>query len=179
MSTIETHAGEVLRPMILGNRVELDADAQRVVAVWACLKPITGRYAHSPPAAVNPEWLTYFYENRYPPEGWHIWTVGYEGTLAPPGEIPALYEGHEASLLYPPDGEKTAWTDEAILMTLVVNHVGFKVIGAHGRGPEDPSADLFVRVWPTSPVIRLWPARLRVVDEVLPEFLNMWVAGTH
>jgi hypothetical protein len=84
MSRIENAAKPILLPMILGQEVQLDPQAQHIVSTWAALKAMTFEFTSSPDRAPHftaAERLT-FSESVEAPSQVQVFLAGYVGPHA-------------------------------------------------------------------------------------------------
>jgi hypothetical protein len=163
MSDIEGAAKPIVIPLIQGKQVELDTTSQATLGTWACMKAILAGYTHRPPLTIPQDWRSQLYENRAPPvDGWVVLITAYRG------RHPALFASHRLELLRGDDHEP-APDNEGILLSFVVGYLALKVIGVRRRGVSN-SGTPFTQVWPTSPLVLLWPPSAHVSDDTLEAF---------
>ena len=167
MNDLETEARPYAEPMIRGQKVVLSAGAQRIVAAWACLKAVVGRYAHSPPEPVERQWLDHLYEHHRSPASWYVWLTGYNGA------DPIYYESHDITLQFP-DSEELG-TPHGVLTTFVAGYLALKVLGIGSGTPRSPGPSPLIRIWPPSNIYVYWPPPDPLDDSSLPAFAKMFL----
>lgn len=148
MSDLETQAAPVLKPMVRGERTELDAPTQLLVATWAVKTMLMVVLVTAPEAR---ELLRYayrwLYDNRMPPPSEQVWVAHYAGE----GQWPATFHFHAVGLARP--GGEPPVRPNAHGASLAVGHFAF---GLAGHELEDgPAAeprvasDTLRPIWPT------------------------------
>jgi hypothetical protein len=157
--------------MIRGEKISLEPEAQRTVAVWLGLKSIVLRHAHSPVQPVDDDWLRYFAAHKQPPKSWHIWIASYYGS------VPCLYEGRDITISIspePPDGTDLPSTPHGVLMTLIIGYFAAKLLGIREGIPTGPGADHWFSVWPLLTHRVDWPPALTIKDDQLDGFRRLY-----
>jgi hypothetical protein len=151
MSELEVQTSPVLTPMILGNRVRLDAAAQRLLARWITKTAMVFLRATPRPSAIPPNQYRYLRDHRRPPPSSQAWIgirTAEEGVAA--GKV-AAYSFRDR----PRGGEELG---RAYLVTLGIGHLVGALFG-HNLAFEIPwqRPPAFQPVWPVVRRIVEWP----------------------
>ncbi len=172
MSEIEGKAKAILEPMIEGKVVELDAEAQATISTWTCLRAIVGYYAHETNRPIPDDWLAHIYEHKTPPDNWFIWTTAYDGNT------PTRFQSTEIGLVPKGENPHIAELDHGVVTSLLIGYLALKVFGLRHATPPEPGADGALRIWPTSPLIYIWPPPAYLDDSVTDFFFEWGMQGS-
>jgi hypothetical protein len=81
MSQLESATKPILRPLMLGERMNLDRRRQTTLATWACLKNMVAEFSHPASRATDETDLRRMYTSQLPPERATVWIGQHEGDL--------------------------------------------------------------------------------------------------
>lgn len=172
MSKVETDAIPYLEPMILGDRITLDAGAQRALATWAVLKVMVAQEAHPPFDTQMPdEWPKRLYADKQPSKHWRVWAAAYDGSS------PLSYSIHQLldPRVMPERADKQPSDEHGVLGTIVLGYAVFKVIGVYRHTLGDPSPNIYLPLWPPSDTAPHWPPRAIFNDASLGQLFGLWL----
>lgn len=170
MEQIESAAVPTLTRMIRGEEgIELDTATQEAIGTWACLKAMVMVYVkrkHPMPQ----DWLKYLYHEHRPPDGWHVFTTRYFGTLL------QIAESNRFSLA-PIDSDPTTSPaiaeDYGVLASFLIGHVAIHARGMRNMPGLRVESSL-LKLWPPSPLTLIWPPPVQLRDgESLENFRKM------
>jgi hypothetical protein len=170
MSRIEDDAQAFIRPMIMGQHISLDADAQRRVATWVALRALVFRHLAEGVIPADEEWRKQFYDHRSPPDTCYQWIIAYDGSQ------PFYYAGNDITVSFD-TGNPTdpGDTPHGILMILAVGYFAVKVLWIRKGEPNKPPPPGLLRAWPASSTPILWPQKT-LNDEGLLQLQVMFLA---
>lgn len=186
MSEIEAKALPYVAPMIKGEQIRLDRDAQNAIATWAALKAVVARYSHSPPLpTIEDEWMEWFRSKRTIPKSWQVWLSAYRGKW-----YGAAYEGfnvHDRYSMMPPwwttDRQKLqeflhSAKYKGLLASFIFGHLAIKVFGVRRLRVTNVKQGSFVKVAPSKRRI-YWPPRVAFDESTALELFDTGLrAGT-
>jgi hypothetical protein len=172
MSAVEGRTKRFIEPMIEGTVVELDTEAQAAIATWACLRTVIGYYAHKTYKPHPSDWLEHIYKYQTPPDNWFIWTTAYDGNT------PARFESSEIGLApaTPGNPERTEY-DHGVVTSILIGYLALKVFGFRYGRTSEPGADAALRIWPSSPLIYIWPPPAYLENGLLNYFFDWGLTG--
>lgn len=146
MSNIESAAIPIMTPMIQGEAVQLDRNAQDIVARWLGLKAIVQDFSHAE-AARDQEWIAYYFKHRQPPMTWHIRLGRYDG------ERQAFFGGGALDASIRHALSPFTWNRPGLIFTISIGHFVGQVIGVKQQAAVSLNPRYFAQIWP-HPLIR-------------------------
>jgi hypothetical protein len=168
MSQIEGDAQPFVKSMIMGQRVTLDAAAQKKVATWIALRALVLRHTDKPVVPADKEWRDHFYNHRSPPDTCYQWIIAYDGSQ------PFWYSGHDITATLEGNPIHPDNTPHGILMTFAVGYFAMKVLWIRVGEPGQADPPGLLRVWPPSPAPVLWPQKI-LNDEGLLQLMAWYL----
>jgi len=164
MSEVESHAKEVLRPLLRGNDLTLDEQDQATLCAWIILRTMVfervGASAGTTPFYTDDERCAFgdidFDGSLEPIDGTYIWAFQYRTP-----QWAARSNVAHAGLHMTPGGPQT---HRLMITTAYVGRFGFQVV--FGRWPKHRQVEFHspaVRNWQDALAL-LWPDRADAVD---------------
>jgi hypothetical protein len=152
LNQMETAARPHLEPMITGEPVELDSDAQRAVAVWAYKTALLMQLLRPENVRVIPmERYTALYADGRPPTDARVWLGAVQGG-------PAMSEALTRTKLTSPSGATPAWFSAIALGNLLFACAGRLVMTDEPlRMSAKAEGSALAPVWPASLHSVVWP----------------------
>ena len=172
MANIEGRAQRMLKPMIMGRAVSLDAEDQAAVAAWVALHALLFRYTEEPFVSPEQDWLQNFRDHQLPPSTCYQWLAAYQGDKT------FHYAGHTLDVRrYPDKPRRPDWeTPNGIDVTFVIGHLIANIIWIRIGKPGNLDPPGFVRIWPTTDMPGSWPPSVIFndagVDGITGRFLS-------
>jgi hypothetical protein len=81
MSRLESATKPVLRPLMLGDQLQLDRRRQTILATWVCLKNMVAEFSDPATRTTDVADLRRMYVSQLPPERTTVWIGEHEGNL--------------------------------------------------------------------------------------------------
>ncbi len=170
MSRLETWARPILTPMILGQPTELNANAQKIIALWS-FKTALMLNLTLPRAMVPMDHLKSFYETGHPPGHGDVYLSGFAGD--------ALSWYHVRGIDFlDPHARQMSW---GYVLTFTVGRIAAHCFGHIGpqrietRPPREIRMGL-IRIWPERQPLRRWPPLMALNDHTLDMFSKLTMA---
>lgn len=79
MSTLEDENKAILKPLILGERVNLTPERQLVLATWAAKTAMTAEQLRPHVNGIRQDERTWLMSTLSPPKNWLVWILSYKG----------------------------------------------------------------------------------------------------
>lgn len=175
MSSIETRARPLLEAMMRREPVELHADAQEALSVWACLKTIVGHTLTEGRRLASADWRRYLYKSKRPPGDWFVGVTGFTGTVQAYFDI--RVENFVRDVIGK-DGkarERPAGTE--VFASMIIRGLAIKVFGLRQSQLQPPRPDALLPIWPSSSRVLFWPPPNSVDDDTMERFLNVQIGS--
>jgi hypothetical protein len=167
LSNIEKIAKPILAPLINGEKIELDATKQRILATWAAKTVMTAEQIHPNKVVVYQAERTWLKENLTPPAGWNVWAGTYNGFAW--GEL-AIQQ--YAGLLRIPTVDNGNPAEHNLIFTifgmrrlmLVVTSSTWPRMWEIMESVGSPSGLSLSRIWPVVQASISWPRAFVLTD---------------
>lgn len=175
MAELETGAAPILRPMIIGNRQDVDPLAQHQLSLWAIKTAMMAQFIHPDRRSIDEDDYRWLYQRRMPPPNYRVW-LGSRGRDV--GKWPAFSAHVGMSIVR----EDEPWPQElnAHKTTIGIGHLIVHVAGHRIEAEDRPTMDLtddehkrcLIPIWPAT-ASHSWPRRYalseRLLDELTPQ----------
>lgn len=180
MGNIEKNALPYVGPMIKGEQIRLDRNAQHAVATWAALKAVVARYSHSPTLPpIEAEWMEWLRTEHTIPKSWHVWLGAYRGDWH--GAASEGFNIHDRYSMMPPflsfnreqlEETITRRDYKGVLATFIIGYLAIKVFGVRRLRIVNARRKLFVTVAPSKRRV-YWPPKVVIGMPTMIDFFEM------
>lgn len=162
MSVIENDASEILKPMVVGQPVQLTAASTKIVATWAYkIALLTDVLAEEP--SIPRGYFQQFGLEKAPSTGFVVLIGAYAGH-----DLAAWAHARPCRFGVADNGQPAVdQGPNGVVVTFTAGRVVFQVIGHFNRGTATMRdarlqyGNALMPIWPSSPVPIRWPPRVR------------------
>ena len=174
MSQVEEAAKPFLEPMIWGEEIELDPDAQRAIALWAALHAVVWERAHPPiGTTLPPEWLAHLHQTRSLPASWRVWLGGFTGR---PDFAYSTVQIRDPIAMPRREDERPSGVHGSVT-TIILGELVIKVLAVDRQPFRDPADEALLSVWPPTEPAFMWPPARVWTGESVEHLFGLWLGG--